>query len=141
MVINTAKTEPIANCQSRSNLSHHLVLCSTPIQRLHIMLQAINFFAVSNKLFVVSYHLNGHSWITWTELNTELSPTLLSYCLIDLIVSCDDDDSDACLATVSDGVDDLLARRIQHSNKSNKCAVVLQQTAALSSNYRHTTQS
>jgi len=42
-----------------------------------------------------------------------------------LVVSGDDDDADASAATLLDGVDDLLARRIQHPDHSDECAVRL----------------
>ena len=52
--------------------------------------------------------------------------TLRSEC--NLIVSGDDDDADAGIATVLDGVDDLLARRIQHTDHTDERAVRLRTT-------------
>jgi len=45
--------------------------------------------------------------------------------IYNLIVSSDDDDADAGIATVLDGIDDLRAWRIQHPDDSNERAVHL----------------
>ena len=45
--------------------------------------------------------------------------------IYNLIVSSDDDDADAGVATVLDGIDDLRAWRIQHPDDSNERAVHL----------------
>jgi len=54
-----------------------------------------------------------------------------------LVVSSDDDDTDACIATVLDGVNDLFAWRIEHSNDANERTVRLHTQSSLVSRLFH----